>query len=162
MSRYFFRATRSDTGSHNRLDLIQSLVPPHYVCNGYVSEERYSLLIILSIKMNFQQICTILSGRLHFVHDVTLFFPFFHQCQLLCFVSHSNEMTSCQSSLAENVSCNVAPYHHTMYVMGMYLATSIKVEWEYVSFMMISCIFCYRRYCMMWRHLALPPLWVSF
>ena len=30
-------ATRSDTGSHNRLDLIQSLVPPHYVCNGYVS-----------------------------------------------------------------------------------------------------------------------------
>jgi hypothetical protein len=29
-------ATRSDTGSHNILDLIQSLVPPHYVCNGYV------------------------------------------------------------------------------------------------------------------------------
>ena len=29
-------ATRSDTGSHNRLDLIQSIVPPHYVCNGYV------------------------------------------------------------------------------------------------------------------------------
>ena len=29
-------ATRSDTGSHNRLDLIQSLVPPHYVCNGYI------------------------------------------------------------------------------------------------------------------------------
>ena len=27
-------ATRSDTGSHNRLDLIQSLVPTHYVCNG--------------------------------------------------------------------------------------------------------------------------------
>ena len=30
-------ATRSDTGSHNRLDLIQSFVPPHYVCNGYIS-----------------------------------------------------------------------------------------------------------------------------
>ena len=29
-------ATCSDTGSHNRLDLIQSLVSPHYVCNGYV------------------------------------------------------------------------------------------------------------------------------
>jgi hypothetical protein len=29
-------ATRSDTGSHNRLDLIQSLVPPHYACNGYL------------------------------------------------------------------------------------------------------------------------------
>jgi hypothetical protein len=35
-------------------------------------------------------------------------------------------------------------------------------EWEYVSFMMISGIFCYRRYCMMWRHLAPPPLWVSW
>jgi hypothetical protein len=30
-------ATRSDTGSHNSLDLIQSFVPPHYVCNGYIS-----------------------------------------------------------------------------------------------------------------------------
>jgi hypothetical protein len=29
-------ATRSDTGSHNRLDLIQSFVPPHYVCNWYI------------------------------------------------------------------------------------------------------------------------------
>jgi hypothetical protein len=25
-------ATRSDTGSHNRRDLIQSLVPTHYMC----------------------------------------------------------------------------------------------------------------------------------
>ena len=32
-------ATRSDTGSHNRLDLIQSLVPPHYICNGYLLSE---------------------------------------------------------------------------------------------------------------------------
>jgi len=30
--------TCSDTGSHNMLDLIQSLVPPHYVCNGYIQE----------------------------------------------------------------------------------------------------------------------------
>jgi len=29
-------ATHSDTGSHNRLNLIQSLVPTHYVCNGYL------------------------------------------------------------------------------------------------------------------------------
>jgi hypothetical protein len=28
-------ATPSDNGSHNRQDLIQSLVPTHYVCNGY-------------------------------------------------------------------------------------------------------------------------------
>jgi hypothetical protein len=55
------------------------------------------------------------------VHDVTLFFPFFHQCQLLCFVSHSNDMTSCQSSLAENVSCNVAPffYHHSVVIQHL-------------------------------------------
>ena len=33
-------ATRSDTGSHNRLDLIHSLVPPHYVCNGYISAHQ--------------------------------------------------------------------------------------------------------------------------
>jgi len=26
------------------------------------------------------------------------------------YVSHSNDMTSCQSSAAENVSCNVAPF----------------------------------------------------
>jgi hypothetical protein len=29
-------ATRSDTDSQNKLDLIQSLVPTHYVCNGYL------------------------------------------------------------------------------------------------------------------------------
>ena len=34
-------------------------------------------------------------------------------------------------------------------------------EWAYVSFMMTSCIFWYRRYCMMWRHLAPSPLLVS-
>ena len=28
--------TRNDTGSHNRLDLIQIIVPPHYECNGYL------------------------------------------------------------------------------------------------------------------------------
>jgi hypothetical protein len=38
-------ATRSDIGSHNRLDLIQSLVSPYYVCNGYVS-----LLIVSAIR----------------------------------------------------------------------------------------------------------------
>jgi hypothetical protein len=55
--------------------------------------------------------CTILWGRLHFVYDVTLFFPFIHQ-RLLCFVSHSNGMTSCQSSSTENVSCNVVLFFY--------------------------------------------------
>ena len=31
--------------SHNKLDLIQSLVPPHYVCNGYLLHRNYFLLI---------------------------------------------------------------------------------------------------------------------
>jgi hypothetical protein len=41
-------ATRSDTGSHNRLDLIQSLVPPHYVCNGYISTSFFISATMLS------------------------------------------------------------------------------------------------------------------
>ena len=35
-SQFVSSATRSDTGSYDSLDLIQSLVPTHYVCNGYV------------------------------------------------------------------------------------------------------------------------------
>ena len=30
------RRYHSDTGSHNRLELIQGLVPSHYACNGYI------------------------------------------------------------------------------------------------------------------------------
>jgi predicted secreted protein len=37
-------ATRSDTGSHNRLNLIQSLVPPHYVRNRYISWQSVLLV----------------------------------------------------------------------------------------------------------------------
>ena len=29
-------AIRVDTGSYNRFDLIQSLIPTRYLCNGYV------------------------------------------------------------------------------------------------------------------------------
>ena len=42
----------------------------------------------ISIKTNNKgwiKICTILSGRLHFVYDVTLFFPFIHHCQVTVF-----------------------------------------------------------------------------
>ena len=49
------------------------------------------------------------------------FFRSFTNVRLLCFVSHSNGMTSCQSSSAENVSCNVAPffYHHTVVIQHL-------------------------------------------
>ena len=39
--------TRSDTGSHNRLDPIQSLVPPHYLCNGYIYTQIHVLVAYL-------------------------------------------------------------------------------------------------------------------
>jgi hypothetical protein len=55
-------------------------------------------------------------GRLHFVHDVTLFCRSFTNVRLVCFVSYSNDMTSRLSNLAENVSCNILTsclqWHH--------------------------------------------------
>jgi hypothetical protein len=36
-SLFIAMATRSDTGSHNRHDIMQSLVPTHYARNGFVS-----------------------------------------------------------------------------------------------------------------------------
>jgi hypothetical protein len=52
------------------------------------------------------------------VYDVTLFFRSFANVTLQCFVSHSNDMISWQSSSAENVSCNVTPffYHHSVVI----------------------------------------------
>jgi hypothetical protein len=43
-NRHTTRRDSSDTGSHNRLDLIQSLVPPHYVCNGYISMQSVPII----------------------------------------------------------------------------------------------------------------------
>jgi hypothetical protein len=48
-------ATRSDTGSHNRLGLIQSVVPPHYVCNWYI----YSGCGHILLPCNSLEICKI-------------------------------------------------------------------------------------------------------
>ena len=96
------------TGKTWYKDLYQHV---HYVCNKFI--KHFNKNEFSTNNKGWIKMCTILSGRLHFVHDVTLFFPFFHQChRLLCFVSHSNDMTSCQSSLAENVSCNVAPFFY--------------------------------------------------
>ena len=40
---------------------------------------------------------------------------------LMCFLPHSNDMTSWQSSSAEKVSCNVAPffYHHSVVIQHL-------------------------------------------
>ena len=86
--------TRSDPGSHNRLDLIHSLVPTHFVC---------IILSSISIKTNFKQITKVelnfvqySRGRLHFVHDVMLFLPFIHQfirCYRVCDKSNMKSAT---------------------------------------------------------------------
>jgi hypothetical protein len=77
----------------------------------------------ISMKTNFKQITMV---ELKFVQysegDYILcmtsryFCCSFTNVTLLCFVLHSNDMTSWQSSSAENVSCNVAPffYHHSV------------------------------------------------
>ena len=73
----------------------------------------------ISIKTNFKQITKV---ELKFVQysqgDYILcmtsryFFRSFTNARLMCFVSHSNDVTSCQSSSAENVLCNVAPFFY--------------------------------------------------
>ena len=72
----------------------------------------------ISIKTNFKQIARVELKCVHYSVETTfcvwrhVIFPFIHQ-RLLCFVSHSNGMTSCQSSSTENVSCNVAQFFIT-------------------------------------------------
>jgi hypothetical protein len=87
-----------------------------------------SLSNISSIKMNFKQIskvelkCVQYSEGDYILYMTSrYFFRSFTNVRLLCFVSHSNGMTSCQSSSAENVSCNVAPffYHHTVVIQHL-------------------------------------------
>ena len=42
-SQFIAIVTCSDTGSHNMLDLIQSLVLTRYVCNGYLATQIIDL-----------------------------------------------------------------------------------------------------------------------
>ena len=109
-------ATSCDAvSSRNRQDLIHSLVPPHYVCNK---------LSNISIKTNFKKIARVelkcvqySEGDYILCMTSRYLFRSFTNVRLLWVVSHSNGMTSCQSSSAENVSCTVAPffYHHILY-----------------------------------------------
>ena len=47
--------TTRDTGSHNSLNLIQSLVPPHYVCNGYLSQLLFFWFLKIQVGMHFSK-----------------------------------------------------------------------------------------------------------
>ena len=77
----------------------------------------------ISIKTNFKQITRVELKCVQYSQgDYVLcmmsryFFRSFTKVKLVCFVSHSNDMMSYQSSSAENVSCNIAPffYHHSV------------------------------------------------
>jgi hypothetical protein len=90
-------ATSCDAvSSRNRQDLIHSLVPPHYVCNK---------LSNISIKTNFKQIARVelkcvqySEGDYILCMTSRYLFRSFTNVRLLWVVSHSNGMTSCQSS----------------------------------------------------------------
>jgi hypothetical protein len=82
----------------------------------------------ISINTNFKQIARVELKCVQYSEgDYILcitsryFFRSFTNVRLLCFVSHSNGMTSCQSSSAEYVSCNVAPffYHHSVVIQHL-------------------------------------------
>ena len=82
----------------------------------------------ISIKTNFKQIKRV---KLKFVQysegdyiscmTSHYIYRSFNDAALLHFLSHSNDMTSWQSSSAENVSCNVAPffYHHSVVIQHL-------------------------------------------
>jgi hypothetical protein len=82
----------------------------------------------ISIKTNFKQIENVELKCVQYSEGDSIlcvtsryFFRSFTNVRLLCFVSHSNGMTSCQSSSADNVSCNVAPffYYHSVVIQHL-------------------------------------------
>jgi hypothetical protein len=85
----------------------------------------YMSLSNISIKTNFKQITRVELKCVHYSQGDYILrmtsryvFRSFTNARLLCFVSHSNDMTSCQSSSAENIACKVAPffYHHSVVI----------------------------------------------
>jgi hypothetical protein len=51
-------ATRSDTSSPNRLDLIQSIAQPHYVCHRYILiEMKVSNCFIIKLLLKSSGSC---------------------------------------------------------------------------------------------------------
>jgi hypothetical protein len=92
----------------------------------------------ISIKRNFKQIarvefkCVQYSEGDYILCMTSLyFFRSFTNVRLLCFVSHSNGMTSCQSSSTENVSCNVAPFFYQHSVVIQHLVSDALYQTGY-------------------------------
>jgi hypothetical protein len=84
----------------------------------------------ISIKTNFKQIARVelkcvqySEGDYMLCMTSRYFFRSFTNVRLLCFVSHSNDMTPCQSSSAESVSCTVAPFFYNHSVVIQYLVS---------------------------------------
>jgi hypothetical protein len=111
-------------------------------CDAVSSRNRQVIFNVISlsnisIKTNFKQIARVELKCVQYSEgDYILcmtshyFFHSFTNVRLLCFVSHSNGMTSCQSSSAENVSCNVAPffYHHSVVTSCIRQATFVNFK----------------------------------
>jgi hypothetical protein len=91
-------ATRSDIGSHNRFDLIQSLVPPYYVCNTNLYNTTFCAW--------------------RHVICYNSFFCFASVAYIDVFSSHSNDMTSWQNSSAEKIASMVTLffYYHSVVI----------------------------------------------
>jgi hypothetical protein len=70
-----------------------------------------------------------------------------HSPTSLGFVSHSNGMTSCQNSSAENVSCNVAPffYHHSVVIQHLVSTLVICLKFVFIEMLdkLITYIVCW-------------------
>ena len=94
----------------------------------YIVLYQHTMYVIslsnISIKRNFKQIARV---ELKFEGDYILCMTSRYFCRsftLLCFVSHSNDMTSCQSSSAENVPYNVAPFFYHQSVVIQHLVSN--------------------------------------
>jgi hypothetical protein len=77
-----------------------------------------SLSTIFQIKLKFVQLS---EGDYILCMTSRYFCRSFTNVTLLCFVLHSNDMTSWQSSSAENVSCNVVPFFYRHIVVIQHL-----------------------------------------
>jgi len=101
----------------------------------------------ISINANFKQITRV---ELKFVR---YFFRSFTNVRLLCFVSHSNDMTSFQSSSAENVSCNVVPffYHYSVVIQHL-VSDTLYQTGDFRQFQRKTCI-------MLDKHILSDLIW---
>jgi hypothetical protein len=107
---------RSDTGSHNRLDLIQSLVPPHYVCNGYLFW-WISLFLELTLSLDF------MTYSINGSWDASLTDSFCESLFVKCSFSKGSHHYL-TISLRLGTSCSFSKGSHHYLTISLHLGTS--------------------------------------